>query len=179
MKATRQADQAAGTTSANPARATRTMANVPAFNAAMDYARQQAVVAIESACAMFRGFEAMRKIQEEAAQQASLRHAEAAQKLRGSCQPADLVAVQLELLRLDIDAAGGHWQQLAAAALEMQTEIMGCASHLIDTETLLEGSSAALDAMHLKIPGLDAFLAASQAMARTCGNGYELGAEAS
>jgi hypothetical protein len=145
----------------------------------MDCARQQAVVVAESACAMFRGFEAMRKIQEEAAHQASLRHSEAAQKLRGSCQPADLMAVQSELLRFDIDAAGRYWQQLAAAAFEMQTEIVGCASHLIDSEAMLEGSSAALDAMQLKIPGLDAFLAASQATAKARGNGYQPHAEAS
>jgi hypothetical protein len=154
------------------------MAKVPAFNTAADLGRQQAVVAAESACALFRGFEAMRKIQEEAAHEASQRHADAAQKLRGSCQPADLMAVQSELLRFDFDAAGRYWQQLAAAALEMQTEIMGCASHLIDSETMLEGSSA-LDAMQFRIPGLDTFLAASQAMAKPGGNGYQPRAEAS
>lgn len=178
MKATQQASQAGAARSANPSRANRGSAKAPAFNTAADFGRQQAVVATESASALFRGFEAMRKIQEEAAHEASQRHAEAAQKLRGNCHPADLMAIQSELLRFDFDAAGRYWQQLAAAALEMQTEIMECTSHLIDSEMVLEGSSA-LDAMQLRIPGLDTFLAASQAMARSRGNSYQARAEAS
>ena len=176
MKATQQADQAARTKSTGSSRTRLTAA--PVFNTVMDFGRQQAIVATESACALFRGFEAMRKIQGEAAHQAAQRHAEAAQKLRGSCQPADLMAVQSELLRFDFDAAGRYWQQLVAAALEMQTEIMGCASHLIDSEAVLEGSSA-LDAMQFKIPGLDTVLAAGEAMAKARGNGYQPRAEAS
>jgi hypothetical protein len=177
MKATQQANQAARTKSTGSTRATRLTAE-PAFNTVVDFGRQQAVVATESACAIFRGFEAMRKIQEEAAHQAAQRHAESAQKLRDSCQPAELMAVQSELLRFDFYAAGRYWQQLVAAALEMQTEIAGCASHLIDSEAVLEGSSA-LDAMQFKIPGLDTFLAAGEAMAKARGNGYQPRAEAS
>jgi hypothetical protein len=44
-----------------------------------------------------------------------------------------------------------YWQQVAGAALEMQTEMMGCATHLLDSETLLE-SAAALEAFD-KLPG--------------------------
>jgi hypothetical protein len=55
---------------------------------------------------------------------------------------------------------------------------MGCAVHLIDSEAVLEGSSA-LDAMQFRIPGLDAFLAAGEAMAKARGNGYQPHAEAS
>ena len=177
MKATQQANQAARTKSTGSSRADRLTA-APAFITVMDLGRQQAVVATESACAIFRGFEAMRKIQEEAAHQAAQRHAEAAEKLRGNCQPADLMAVQSELLRFDLDAADRYWQQLAAAALEMQTEIMGSAFHLIDSEAVLEGSSA-LDAMQFRIPGLDAFVAAGEAMAKARGSGYQPHAEAS
>lgn len=126
---------------------------------------------------MFRGFEAMRKIQEEAAHLASVRHAEAADKLRSNCKPADLMGVQSELLRFDFDAAGRYWQQLGAAALEMQAEIMDCATHLIDNETVLEGSSN-LNAMRFRIPAMDTFLAASRAMARPLSSGYEPRAEA-
>jgi hypothetical protein len=177
MKATQQANQAARMKSMGSSRATRLTA-APAFNTVVDFGRQQAVVATESACAIFRGFEAMRKIQEEAAHQAAQRHAEAAQKLRGNCQPADLMAVQSELLRFDFDAAGRYWQQLAAAALEMQTEIMGCGARMIDSEAVLAGSSA-LDAMQFKIPRLDAFLAAGEAMTTVRGNPYQPRAEAS
>ena len=52
------------------------------------------------------------------------------------------------------------WQQLAAATLEMQTEMVGCASQLLDSESLLESTSV-MDAMG-SIPGLDRFFAATK-----------------
>ncbi len=141
-------------------------ANVFPVLMGMDFGHQQAVVATESACAMFRGFEAMCKVQEDAAHLASLRHAQAAEKLRGDCQLEEFMILQSELLRFDLDAAAQYWQQLAIAALEMQSEMMGCASHLMDSETLLAGSSA-LAAMGSKMAGLDAFQLAVEPLAKT------------
>jgi hypothetical protein len=48
-----------------------------------------------------------------------------------------------------------YWQQIAGAALEMQTEMMGCATHLLDSESLLE-SAAAFEALD-KVPGANLF----------------------
>lgn len=101
---------------------------------AADVGRQQLAVATEGACAMFRGFEAMRAIQEQAARQASEHHAVVAQKLRKPCAPAELVALQADLLRFDVEAATRYWQQLAGAALEMNTELFACGARLVDTE---------------------------------------------
>ncbi len=101
-------------------------------NLLAELSRQQLALATESACALFRGSEAMRKIQQQTAHQASLQHEAAAQKLRGKCEPADLLAIQSDLLRFDLQEATRYWQQLAAAALQTQVEMMGCASHLFD-----------------------------------------------
>lgn len=114
----------------------------PALSAAADLSRQQMVVANESASAMFRGFEAMRKIHEQAAHDATARHAAAAEKMRSPRQAAELLQIQSELIRRDVEGAMGYWQELAAAALEMQNEMMGCASHLVDSDTLLESAHA-------------------------------------
>ena len=80
---------------------------------------------VESACAMFRGSEAMREIQKEAGHQAEARYEEAAQTLRGACKAADLASIQCELLRLDIREATQYWQNLAAAVLRTQVEMLG------------------------------------------------------
>jgi len=150
----------------------------PATNFVADFGRHQAIVATESACAMFRGFEAMRKIQEEVAHKALQRHAAAAQRLRGDCGPTEMMAVQADLLRFDLDAAARYWQELAAAALEMQTEIIGCTTHLLNSDAVLEGS-AALDAMPFRLPGLEAFFPANRAGTKAAARGYQPRAEAS
>lgn len=120
----------------HPARgaAAKAPSAAPAWNWAADLGRQQAAVIAESTNAWFRGFEAMRKIQQQAAHQASQRHAAALERLRKQDRPADLLAMQGELLRSDIEGATRYWQQMAATALEMNTEILGCGAHLINTE---------------------------------------------
>lgn len=95
-----------------------------------DLGRQQ-LAAADAACAMFRGSEAMRAIQRQAAHEASLRHQAAAQKLHGSCAPADLLAIQSDLLRFDLQGATQYWQQITTAALQSQIEMMASASQLL------------------------------------------------
>ena len=109
----------------------------PAWNSMADLGRQQMAVATDAACAMFRGFEAIRKVQEHAAHEAALRHASAARKLQHSCSPMELLAIQSELLSFDVDGATRYWQELGAAALEMQTEMMGCCGKLAGADAFL------------------------------------------
>lgn len=108
---------------------------------AADWGRQQAVVATESATTVFRGLEAMRRIQEEAVREASARLADAADRLRKPCSPAELMALQGELLRKDLEGATRYWQQLAGAALEMNTELVACCANLVDTEDVFAATS--------------------------------------
>lgn len=96
--------------------------------------RQQLAVVTDAACAMFRGSEAIRTIQQQAAHEASLRHQAAAQKLQGNCAPADLLAIPSELLRFDLQGATQYWQQITTAALQSQIEMMASASHLLTDE---------------------------------------------
>jgi hypothetical protein len=111
-----------------------------------DLGRQQFAMAADGASAMFRGFEAMRKVQEQAAHEAAQRHARAADRLRSPCQPTDLMAIQSDLLGFDVQGASRYWRDLAAAAMEMQTELAGCAGRLVDSSAVLEAASA-LDAV--------------------------------
>jgi hypothetical protein len=144
------------TAKASPASAALASAAAP-WNFFADFSRQQMSVAADASCAMFRGFEAIRKIQQQAAHTAAQRHEAVAERLHANCAPADLMAIQSELLAGDFKNATQYWQDLAATAMEMQTEIMGCTSHLVDSEAALEAVSAM---EHLEgLPGMSTFFA--------------------
>lgn len=138
---------------ATAARRTGAREAAPAPSAPLDFftdlGRQQMAVATDASCALLRGFEAMRRIQQEAAHAAHARHEAVAGKLHGACTASDLMAMQATLLQADWQSANRYWQDLAGAALEMQVEMMGCASHLLDSEAALEAASAmeALDTL--------------------------------
>lgn len=104
------------------------------WNWAFDWGRQQMAVAAEGASTLYRGFEVMRKVQQQTAHDAAQRHAKAAERLRAGCAPADVLAVQSQLLHDDLEEASRYWQQLAATTFEMNSRLLGCATHLIDTE---------------------------------------------
>jgi hypothetical protein len=123
-----------------------------------DLGRQQLAVFTEIASTLFRSSEAMRKIQQQAAHHASLRHEAATKKLRASCTPTDLLSIQSELLRLDTAGASQYWQQLAAVAQQAQIEIMTCTSHLPNSQT---GShlQSTLNAFQATLPLVNGFFA--------------------
>lgn len=132
------------------ARSSRTSKAAPAQRASAstpldwtaDWTRQQLLVANEGARALFRGMQAMRGIQEQAAREATQRHAAAAERLRRAGTPAELFALQGELVRSNVESATRYWQELAGAALEMNTELAGCTAQLVDTEDVLAATSA-------------------------------------
>jgi len=115
----------------------------------VDLGRQQMCVAAEASGAMMRGLETMRRIQQEAAHDVAARHEALAGKMHDARAPADLLAMQAGLLQADWQSANRCWQDLAGTAIEMQVEMMGCASHLVDSEAALESCSAveAFDAL--------------------------------
>jgi hypothetical protein len=105
---------------------------------ALDLPRQQCAAATHAACAMFSGFEAMRRIQEKAAHEALEQYSSAAQRLEGHCAPLDVLSVQMDLARFDAGAAAAYWQQLAMTALQMQARVAACGCELIDADKVLE-----------------------------------------
>jgi hypothetical protein len=104
----------------------------------LDLPRQQSAAATHAACAMFIGFEAMRRIQEMAAHEALQHYSDAAQRLERSCAPMEVLSVQMDLARFDIGAAASYWQQLAATALQMQARVAACGCELVDADKVLE-----------------------------------------
>lgn len=124
------------------------------WNLLSELGRQQLAIVTESASAMYRGSEALHKIQQETAHEAAMRHAQAAQKLFSPCQPADLLTIQSELLCTDMESAGQYWQQLAAATMHTQREMMASMSHLLDSNPSGTGLKSAMEAFQAAIPAL-------------------------
>lgn len=94
------------------------------WNYLTEVSRWQWAIANDSACAVFRGIEAMRSVQQQMAHQALTQHEAVAQKLHENCAPADLLSIQSNLLRTDVQSALQYWQQLGGAAMKAQMELM-------------------------------------------------------
>ncbi|NPC54099.1 phasin family protein [Caenimonas soli] len=116
-----------------------------------DLPRKQLELVTRSATAVYRGSETLRKIQLQAAHRASVHHEEAAEKLRGPCDLGEIMAIQADLLRFNVQEAVHYWQQLASAALKTQVDLVGSAGRALDTgaepslEALQQAFAASLD----------------------------------
>jgi hypothetical protein len=122
-----------------------------ALNFMTELSRQQLAIASEGASALYRGSEALRKVQQEAAHEASLHHAQAARKLFTPCQPSDLLSVQTELMRTNVESATHYWQQLMVVALQMHREMILSLNHMLDSESG-GGMKSALEAFQAAVP---------------------------
>jgi hypothetical protein len=109
---------------------------IGAFGLFADLPRRQLALMTHSATALFRGSEDMRRIQQQTAQRATEHHEEAAERLRGQCDFNDLLAIQADLVRFDVQEAMRYWQQLANAAFKLQADMVTSAG-----EAVLEGAS--------------------------------------
>lgn len=108
-----------------------------------DCGREQFAMCMEASGALSRGFEAMREIQQRTAQETTARHQAAALRLRHAAGAGEWMALPWTIWQDDLAAATRCWQELAAAALEAQTEVLGCAcGHAFDSESALHGAAA-------------------------------------
>lgn len=112
------------------------------LNILADLPRKQLELMTRSATAVFRGSEALRKFQQQAAHRASVHHEEATEKLRGPCDLSEVWAIQADLLRFNMQEAAHYWQQLASTALKVQVDLVGSAGEALDT-----GSEPSLKAL--------------------------------
>ena len=121
------------------------------LNILADLPRKQLELLTRSATAVYRGSEALRKIQQQAAHRASIHHEEATEKLRGQCDLSEVWAIQADLLRFNLQEAAHYWQQLASTVLKVQVDLVGGAGEALDTgsepslEALQQAFAASLD----------------------------------
>jgi len=126
-------------------------ADLAAWN---DLPRQQLAACTQACCAMFRGFEAVRRVQQKTAHQALAHHQAIADMLKEPCHPMDLVAMQAEMVRFDMQGATMYWQQLASAIFEMQRELLGNAASAAQAEA---GQVSGGISGQVPMPGLNPF----------------------
>lgn len=127
------------------------ISELPALGVVTELGRQQLAIAHESSSALYRGGEALRRVQQEIAHEASVRHAEAAQKLASPCQPTDLLMVQTELVRANVQSLTHYWQELSMVALQMHREMMLSTTHMLENESG-GGIKSALEAFQATVP---------------------------
>jgi aspartate aminotransferase-like enzyme len=115
------------------------------LNMLSDVTRQQLTMMTEATCAVLGSSEALGKIQQQAAHQASLRHNAAAESLRGEVEPMDIISIETELVRQDMQEVAQYWAQLASAVMRTQLDMMGRMTHMLNS-TSQGGLGSAMDA---------------------------------
>src|SRR4051794_30556769 len=97
-----------------------------------DLPRQQMALITQSASALLRASESVRKVQQQAAHRASAQHQEVAERLRAPCDFGELMAIQTDLLRFNVQEAAQYWQQIATAAFKAQADLVGTAGQALE-----------------------------------------------
>jgi hypothetical protein len=103
------------------------------LNMLSDVTRQQLTIMTEAACAVLGSSEALGKIQQQAAHQASVRHNAVAETLRGEVEPMEILSIQSDLMRQDMQEAAQYWAQLASAVMRTQLDMMGRMTHMLNS----------------------------------------------
>lgn len=97
-----------------------------------DMTRQQLTMMTEAACAVLGSSEALGKIQQQAAHQASVRHQAAAESLRSEVEPMEVLSIQSDLMRQDMQEAAQYWAQLASTVMRGQLDMMGRMGNILN-----------------------------------------------
>ena len=108
------------------------ISNLSAMNLWADLPRRQLALLTRSASVLYRGSETLRTIQQQAAQRATEHHQEAAEKLDGPCDFSEMMAIQADLLRFNMQEAAQYWQQLATAAFRIQVDMVSGAGQALE-----------------------------------------------
>jgi hypothetical protein len=123
----------AKTSRASVARQTTTETLTP-FNLFAELPRRQLALIAQSASALCRCSEDLRRVQQEAAERATEHYEGAVDRLRGDCDYNELLSVQAEMFRFNLQEAAQYWQKLAMAGMKMQAEVVSSTR-----EVVLEG----------------------------------------
>jgi aspartate aminotransferase-like enzyme len=110
-----------------------------------EVARQQVSMMTEATCAVLGSSEALGRIQQQAVHQAAVRHQAAAETLRGDVEPLDVLALQSDLLRQDMQEAAQYWAQLASTAMKTQLDMVGRMTEMLNSGSQ-GGLTTAMDA---------------------------------
>lgn len=103
------------------------------LNMLSEMTRQQLSLMTQATCAVLGSSETLGKIQQQAAHQACVRHQAAADTLHGEVEPLEVLTIQSDLLRQDMQEAAQYWAQMASAAMRTQLDMMGRMNDMFNT----------------------------------------------
>jgi aspartate aminotransferase-like enzyme len=115
------------------------------LNMMSEVARHQLSLMTDAVGAVLGSSEAASQLQQQAAQQACARHRAAAETLRGPCDPMDVLTIQSDLVRLNLQDAAQYWSQLASTALKSQVDMMSRMGEMLNSGSQ-GGLTTAIDA---------------------------------
>ncbi|MBC7993668.1 MAG: phasin family protein [Rhizobacter sp.] len=118
-------------------------------DAALAFSQDQLQALIALSDVVFKGAEEIRRCQMQAAHQARLRHEKAQADVARAGNANELLNLQAELLRFDMESSGKYWQQLAAICAATQADAMNL---LTRSAATVGGDVAKLVGQPLKLP---------------------------
>ncbi|MDQ3060051.1 MAG: phasin family protein [Pseudomonadota bacterium] len=87
-------------------------------------ARNQLAEVAEATSVMYNATESIQQINQQLTQRAALRHQQIADRLREANSPVELLAIQSTMFTSGLQEAAQYWQDVAAATLKVQSEMM-------------------------------------------------------
>jgi hypothetical protein len=87
--------------------------------------RQQLAAVADGASALLRASEVISQVQQQAVQRAALTQQQTAEKLRSMNHPGELLIIQSGLMMTGMQEAAQYLQELTAASMRLQAEMLG------------------------------------------------------
>ena len=113
----------------------------PGQLAAADLARQQLAAMADGASAVLHASEVFGQVRQQAMQRAALMHQQTAEKLRSISSPAELLTIQSGLMMSSLQESTQFWQELTAATMKLQAEMVGRVSQPQSPGTNVAGAA--------------------------------------
>jgi hypothetical protein len=99
--------------------------SIPGQTAVNEITRQQLAAVADGASALLRASEVITQVQQQAVQRAALTQQQTAEKLRSMNHPGELLIIQSGLMMTGMQEAAQYLQELTAASLRLQAEMLG------------------------------------------------------
>lgn len=109
-------------------------------------ARNQLAEVAEAASVLCSATESIQQINQQLTQRAALRHQQMAERLREATTPAELMAISSTMFSSGMQEVAQYWQDVAAAAMKMQNDMVEHASSQKQSRASTETSNPALQA---------------------------------
>lgn len=114
---------------------------LPGQNAINEITRQQLAAIADGASSLLRASEVLGQVQQQAMQRAALTQQQTAEKLRSMNHPGELMIIHSGLVMTTVQETAQFWQELTAAGMRLQAEMMGRVGQQQNTGSNVAGAA--------------------------------------